>query len=125
MFSIIIFCYAAALATNGLVFQYLEGSRNIALLTPVFFAGLLIIMGIISLNKDLKLYGRHGATGLSVLAFITSVGSFIKLITFSFSKITYPDISDFITALCSLGFLIFAVFKLGRERMLQENASKK
>jgi hypothetical protein len=125
MFALIIFCYAAILAMNGLLFLYFAEVHDVTLFTPVFFAGLLILMGMISLKDDLKLYGQHGATGLSVLAFITSVGSFTKLFALSFSNITYSDMSDFITAICSIGFLIFAVFKFGHERSLKENVSQK
>jgi len=125
MFTVLIFIYAAVLAINGLAFQYFAESRDVALLTPVFFAGLMIIMGILTLKNDLKLYGRHGALGLSVLAFITSVGSFIKLITFSFNEITYNDLSDFLTATCSLVFLIIAVYRQKSEQLTGKDISQK
>ena len=67
-----------------------------------------------SVNKDFILFGQHGATALSLIAFITSVSGFIKI--FKQTETFYLHFSDVYIATLSLIFLILAVRQFGIDR---------
>ena len=72
-FSYLIFIYATLLIIDGITFQILALERDPSILTPVIFGGILLIMGVMTLKKDLQIFGKHGATALSLIAFISSL----------------------------------------------------
>ena len=115
-FSYLIFGYAILLIADGALFQLAAPKRDPAVLMPAIFGGILIIMGIMSLSKDLKLFGRHGATALSLIAFIYSINNFAELFRSTFNDNFYVNISNAIMAVFSLLFLILAVILFGKER---------
>jgi len=121
-FSYLIFGYAILIIADGVIFQLAAPQRDPAILMPVIFGGILIIMGFMSLNSDLKLFGRHGATALSLIAFIYSVNNFAELFRPTFSSNFYVNSANAIMSVFSLLFLILAVIRFGKDR--QESSDK-
>ena len=78
-------------------------------------------MGFMSLKEDLQLFGKHGATALSLIAFISSLSNLFKLLS-DFSAQDYENLSNSIMAVLSIIFLFLAVFQFGKER---KNRSEK
>lgn len=117
-FPTMIFLYAAILFADSIIFSILAVEKNIAILTPAFFAGIIFLMGLVTLKKDFQLFGKHGATALSLIAFLSNVSSFLDI---SSESISYAAYSKATAAMISLVFLIFAVKKIGDERRQKEN----
>jgi hypothetical protein len=121
-FSKLIFSYAALLIIDGLAFQYIAQTKDISIIMPVVFGGFILIMGFMSLKKDLELFGRHGATAVSLIAFVTSVGSILELFS---DTVQYSDLSNFVMAVLSLAFIVFAVQQFAAERGKEESGNGK
>lgn len=121
-FSYLIFGYAILILADGVIFQLAAPQRDPAILMPAIFGGILIIMGFMSLNRELKLFGRHGATALSLIAFIYSVNNFAELFRPTFSSNFYVNSANAIMAVFSLLFLILAVIRFGNDR--QESSDR-
>lgn len=115
-FSKLIFGYAALLIIDGLAFQYIANINDISLMTPIIFGGFIMIMGLMSVKKDLGLIGRHGATAVSLIAFITSIGSILEVLSPASGAIQYSDISNSVMAILSLAFIALAVQAFAAER---------
>ncbi len=115
-FSKLIFAYAALLIIDGLAFQYIANVRDISIIMPVIFGGFILLMGFMTLKKDMGLFGKHGATAVSLIAFITSVGSVLDLFTQATDKLLYSTYSQNIMAILSLTFIVFAVQQFAAER---------
>ncbi|KAA3610330.1 MAG: hypothetical protein D8M58_06075 [Calditrichaeota bacterium] len=115
-FSKLILAYAILLIIDGLLFQFIAGVKDISLLTPIIFGGFILIMGLMSLKKDLSLFARHGATAVSLIAFIISVGSILDIITPESGSVQFVDISKTAMACLSLIFIIFAVRQFAEDR---------
>ncbi len=115
-FSKLIFVYAALLIIDGLTFQYIANVRDISIITPVIFGGFILLMGFMTLKKDMDLFGKHGATAVSLIAFITSVGSVLDLFTEATDQLLYSTYSQNIMAILSLTFIVFAVQQFAAER---------
>lgn len=120
-FPSLIFIYAASLFLGGVFFQVLTSERDATLLVPFFFAGIIFLMGLVTLRKEFYAFGKHGAAGLSLIAFITNVGSFLDI---SFSDpVNYSSLAKALTAFFSIIFLAIAVRKMGQERQNKETSN--
>jgi len=115
-FTVFIFTYAVLLIIDGVTIQILADEKNPSILTPAFFGGILIVMGIMSVKKDLKLFGQHGATALSLIAFITSLSNFIDLLQNIPGQQFYINLANGIMTIISILFLIIAVILFGKAR---------
>ena len=115
-FSYLIFGYAAVLIIDSITFQILAPERDPSILTPLIFGGILILMGIMTLKKDLQLFGKHGAATLSLIAFISSLGNVTDLFTGTSTGQFYSNTANALMAVFSIIFLICAVIKFGMER---------
>ena len=112
-FRYLIFIYSILLIFFGLVYLFFIETESVVF-TPIVFGGIILIMGIMSVNKDLILFGQHGATALSLIAFITSVSGFIKM--FKQTETFYSYFADVYIASLSLIFLVLAVRQFGIDR---------
>ncbi len=112
----LIFAYAALLIIDSLVFQYFANIRDISLMTPIVFAGFILIMGIMSVKQDLALFGRHGATAVSLIAFITSITSIFTIIFPGDEAVALSEYAHAVMALLSLAFIALAVHAFAAER---------
>ena len=121
-FSYLIFFYATLLIIDGITFQILALERDPSILTPVIFGRILLIMGVMTLKKDLQIFGKHGATALSLIAFISSLNNLVELFNDSFSTQDYVNFSNAIMAVLSIIFLILAVRQFAKDRT---NSSEK
>jgi len=121
-FSYLIFGYAILIIADGVLFQLAAPQKDPAILMPAIFGGILIIMAFMSLNKELKLFGRHGAAALSLIAFIYSLNNFAELFRATLYDNFYVNMSNAIMAVFSLLFLILAVIRFGKDR--QESSDK-
>ena len=119
-FTTLVFIYAALLALISIVLQVISPERDSALLTPLVFAGIILIMGFMTLRNDLNIFGKHGASALCLIAFIVTVGSFLEL---GSEEISYAVIGKSLTALISIIFLSLFVKKIGDERRNIEGES--
>jgi len=115
-FSYLIFSYAVLLIADGITFQILAPERDPAILTPVIFGGILFLMGIMSLKKDLQLFAKHGATALSLIAFISSLNNLAELFQYTFDKPNYINLPNAIMAVLSIIFLVLAVRQFANDR---------
>jgi hypothetical protein len=114
-FSSLIFIYALILLLDGIIFQIIAPARDTDILYPAFLGGLILLMGFITLKKDFRIFAKHGATALSLVAFITSVTDFSEWIQ-NLRTSDYAQISNSIMAILSLVFLILAVRQFAKER---------
>ena len=114
-FDFLIFSYSALLILFGVGLHILSGSEEVTIFTPITFGGIILIMGIMSLNKDLVLFGQHGATALSLIAFITSISGFIKIFDDK-PAMFYSNLSDIYIAPLSIIFLVLAVRQFSIDR---------
>ena len=115
-FSYLIFAYATLLIIDGITFQILAQERDPSILTPVIFGGILLLMGIMTIKKDLQLFGKHGASALSLIAFISSITNLIELFNSTFSMQDYINFSNGIMAVLSIIFLVLAVRQFAEDR---------
>jgi hypothetical protein len=115
-FTFSIFVYAALLIIDGITIQILAGEKNPSILTPVFFGGIQILMGIMTIKKDLKLFGQHGSAALSLIAFVTSLQNFLGLFQNTSGMEYYINLANSIMAFFSILFLVLAVILFARER---------
>ncbi len=112
----LILSYAVLLIIDGLIFQYVANLKDISLMTPIIFGGFILLMGFMSLKHDLGLFAKHGATAVSLIAFIVSVGSILELFSPESGSIQFSDISKSVMAVLSLVFIVFAVRQFAAER---------
>jgi len=115
-FSYLIFSYAILLIADGITFQILATERDPAILTPVIFGGIIFLMGIMTLKKDLQPFAKHGASALSLIAFISSINNLAELLQNSFDKPGYINLSNAIMAVLSIIFLVLAVRQFANDR---------
>ena len=115
-FSFLIFGYAALLLMDGILFQIFASERDINILYPAFLGGLILIMGFISLKKDFRIFAKHGATALGLIAFISSVTDLSEVIQNLADSINYAQKSNSIMAILSILFIIFAVRQFAKEK---------
>ncbi len=117
-FAYLIFSYSALLLIFGIGSHILFGSEEVNTFTPITFGGIILLMGIMSLNKDFVLFGQHGATALSLAAFISSLSGFLKIFDDD-PRNSYSDLSDVYLATISLIFLLFAVRQFSIDRRMK------
>lgn len=110
-----IFAYSILLILYGVINSIFLDKIEIIFLSPIFFGGIIFVMGIMSLNKDFVLFGQHGATTLSLIAFISSLPGFVNIINDS-KESFYSNLSDAYIAIASLLFLILAVNQFAKDR---------
>ena len=115
-FRILIFSYAILLFLDGVVFQLIADVRDPAILQPVLFSGIILLMGFLTLKQDFQLYAKHGAAALSVVAFASSVAYLNEIIKNFPDALNFPNISNSVMNILSLIFLILAVIQFARER---------
>jgi len=114
-FSSLIFSYALLLLFDGIIFQIIAPARDADILYPAFLGGLILLMGFMTLKKDFQVFAKHGATALSLIAFITSVSDLSEWIQ-NLRTADYAQISNALMAVISLVFLILAVRKFAKEK---------
>lgn len=114
-FTILIFTYSALLIIYGVVNIIFFDKVAVEILSPIIFGGIILIMGIMSSNKDLVLFGQHGAAALSLIAFITSVSGFMNIFSEDHGSF-YSNLSDIYLTIISLIFLVLAVRQFANDR---------
>lgn len=119
-FPILIFSYSSLLLIYGIINIILSSDPATINYMPMVFGGIILIMGIMSVNKDFVLFGQHGATALSLVAFITSLIGFVEVFNEQ-SESFYSNLTDVYLASLSIFFLVLAVRQFGIDR--KENPS--
>jgi len=96
-----LFIFAYALLLLAIVFLLGEpGNPNT--LYPAMFGGLLLLLAALALKQDLRLIASHGATIVTLIAFVTTLGAAYDWVT-----VTDADPFDGQKALMSLLSLLF------------------
>ena len=96
--------YAVLLILLGFGGYFFTGRESITALIPSFFGGIVLIMGLIAFKEDLRKHAMHGAAGLSLLGFLSTVSGIMDL--FNLSEVARPAaaVSRSIMAVLSLLF---------------------
>ncbi len=114
--------FAVILFAFGIIVIMVLPDRNLFYLTPIFIGGLIMMAGLLSLNKDLYVFSKHAATSISLLGFIATAGSWRSL--FSWESLDpvkqHVAVIHSITALLCIVFMVYSVHMLKKEREMEE-----
>jgi len=118
-FSVILFGF-------GLLVINIFPDKNLFYLTPIFIGGLILVVGLLSLNKDLYVFSKHAATSISLLGFIATAGSWRSLFSLDVlgTMEQHVAIVHSITALMCIVFMVYSVMMLKKEREMEEEKQK-
>lgn len=116
----LILTYGLLLVFLSLLFHYLAGVKDIALLTPLIFGGFILIMAAMSIKPELGLFARHGATAVSLVAFAVSVPGIISIFSNVEGLQAYIAYNKAIMAVLSIAFIGLAVQQFANERAQNE-----
>lgn len=114
-FTKLIFIYAVLLGLDSLIVHFFVDVRDIELLKPALFAGIIFLMGYLSTRKDMYTFAKHAATALALVAFITSLGGVLNLFPED-GSLNYVAIVKTVMAALSITFIIVAVQLFAAER---------
>ncbi|MBN1211725.1 MAG: hypothetical protein JXA92_04035 [candidate division Zixibacteria bacterium] len=117
--------YAALLILLGLVGFFGFGRSSITALIPAFFGVLVLVAGLLALDKKLRRLAMHAASALSLLGFLGTVTGLIKLFTLiSGGEVARPAavVSQAIMAILSLIFFILCLKSFIDARRTLESA---